>query len=144
MVCWVVEGYRLFMAIWEADKHVVGSDRNETTSMAMIVMVSREMIILPEIPLGRRTSPRRRRANVVERILTLRTLSELYREEAIRNKQSTHENTTTYAWHDSQTIMMHVRFKYARHDEAHNKYYTLSEAQYATSCILTKLHAWIT
>jgi hypothetical protein len=42
------------------DIQVVGSetsDRNETSSMAMIVMVSREMIILPEIPLGRRTNP---------------------------------------------------------------------------------------
>ena len=48
------------MAFGRLDKQVVGretSDRNETSSMAMIVMVSREMIILPEIPLGRRTNP---------------------------------------------------------------------------------------
>ena len=47
------------MAYGRLDIHVVGSeiDRNETTSMAMIVMVSREMIIFPEIPLGRRTNP---------------------------------------------------------------------------------------
>ena len=45
------------MAFGRLDKQVVGSDRNETTSMAMIVVVSREMFILPEIPLGRRTNP---------------------------------------------------------------------------------------
>ena len=33
------------------------NDRIEITSMAMIVMVSGEMVILPEIPLGRRMTP---------------------------------------------------------------------------------------
>ena len=48
------------MAFGRLDKQVVGSktsNRNETSSMAMIVMVSREMVILPEILLGRRTNP---------------------------------------------------------------------------------------
>ena len=37
--------------------------------------------------------------------------------------------------------MMHVQFKDAWHDKVQQfKYYTLSEAQYATGCILTKLH----
>ena len=35
--------------------------------------------------------------DVVERILTLRTLSELYREEAIWKQKSTYDKTTTYA-----------------------------------------------
>ena len=33
------------------------NDANETTSMEMIVMVSGEMVIFPEIPLGRRMTP---------------------------------------------------------------------------------------
>ena len=48
------------MAIGRLDIQVVGSktsDRNETSSMAMIVVVSMEMIILHEIPLGRISSP---------------------------------------------------------------------------------------
>ena len=48
------------MAFGRLDIQVVGSetsDRNETSSMAMIVMVSREMIILPKIPLGRGMNP---------------------------------------------------------------------------------------
>ena len=48
------------MAFGRLDIQVVGSetsDRNETISMAMIVMVSREMVILPETPLGKRSSP---------------------------------------------------------------------------------------
>ena len=54
-------GLKVFMAMfvrlifnrWQAARH---NDRNEITSMAMIVMVSREMIILRVIPLGRRTN----------------------------------------------------------------------------------------
>ena len=33
------------------------NDRSDKTSMAMIVMVSGEMVILLEIPLGRRMTP---------------------------------------------------------------------------------------
>ena len=108
--------------------------------MVMIVVVSREMVILSEIPLGRRTNPWRRRSNVVERILTLRTLSELYREEAIQRQQSTHEQHHNICMTWCTSNMMHVM-----HDMASTtiNFYTLSEAQYATSCILTELHIQI-
>ena len=36
--------------------------------------------------------------------------------------------------------MMHVRFNEAWHGKVHKQYYKLSEAQYATSCILTRHH----
>ena len=54
------------------------------------------MIILPEIPQGRRTSPRRRQTDVVERILTITTLpeptEEATPESTQHRKQPTHEH----------------------------------------------------
>ena len=115
-------------------------DRSDKTSMAMIVMVSGEMVILPEIPLGRRMTPWSRRTDVVERVLTFRhacgTLSR-------RSKPETQINTR-YTPHDAQHIWCMSSWIHASHGMTIHtiKHYTLSEVQYATSCILTKLHVY--
>ena len=120
-------------------------DRSDKTSMAMIVMVSGEMVILPEIPLGRRMTPWSRRTNVVERVLTFRhacgTLSR-------RSKPETRINTRYSPQHmhnKMQSTYDAWTGEYARHGTAIHtiKHYTLSEVQYATSCILTKLHVYL-
>ena len=113
-------------------------DSIEITSMAMIVMVCGEMVILPEIPLGRRMPPWSRRTDVVGRVLTIRhscgTLSR-------RSKPETQINTRNSP-HDAQHIWCMSSWIHANHDMTIHtiKHYTLSEVQYATSCILTKLH----
>ena len=96
------------------------------------------MVILPEIPQGRRTSPWRRHTDVVERILTIATLPEL--RSNTRNKQ------TTWWMHKHKHGMMHKQVwcmsGLKRHGmaKATKQYYKLSGDQYATSCILTKHH----
>ena len=113
-------------------------DRSAKTSMAMIVMVSGEMVILPEIPLGRRMPPWSRGTDVVERVLTIRhacgTLSR-------RSKPETQINTR-YSPHGAQHIWCMSSWIHASHGMTNHTInrYTLSEVQYATSCILTKLH----
>ena len=77
-------------------------------------MVSGEMIILPEIPLGRRMPPRSRRTDVVERVLTSDTLAELYRDGANRKQASTQIFTTAKARHDANPNVMHAQFIDAR------------------------------
>ena len=49
-------------------------------------------------------------------------------------------NNDHITWHDAQSSMMHVGFKYAWHGKVDNQSYKLKGAQYATSCILTKHH----
>ena len=46
------------------------------------------------------------------------------------SKQQSKQPSIT--WHDAQTSMMHVRFKYAWHGKGHKQNYKLSGAQYAT------------
>ena len=87
----------------------------EITSIAMIVMVSGEMVILPEIPLGRRMPPWSRRTDVVERVLTPDTLVELYRYGGNGNK---HQHTIFAT--RCKTHMMHERSN-ARHDNHNNQ-----------------------
>ena len=41
-------------------------------------------------------------------------------------------NNQHITWHDAQTSMMHVRFKYAWHGKGHKQNYKLSGAQHAT------------
>ena len=41
-------------------------------------------------------------------------------------------NNQHITWHDAQTGMMHVRFKYAWHGKVHKQFYKLSGAHYAT------------
>ena len=104
----------------------------------MIVVRSRVAVILPEIPLGRRTSPWRRRTNVVGRILTIATLPE--------PRSNTGKKQTTWWMHEHKHGMMHKQvwcmYGLMRHGMAkcNKQYYKLSGAQYATSCILTKHH----
>ena len=69
------------------------------------------------------------------------------RNETEANKRSNRKEAKQHGKHtlinmayDAQASMMHVRFKYARHDKVHKQNYKLSGAQYATSCILTKHH----
>ena len=75
----------------------------------------------------------------VKRILTTPERNRSWQEEQPERKQQ-HGKHTTSTWHDAQTSMMHVRFKYAWHGKVHKQHYKLSGAQYATSCILTKHH----
>ena len=84
------------------------------------------MIILPEIPQGRRTSPRRRQTVVDERILTTRR----YRkqpDEAHRKEVNNHHIT----WHDAQTSMMHVRFNETWHGKMHK---TILQIKWSSIC----------
>ena len=116
-------------------------DRSDKTSMAMIVMVSGEMVILPEIPLGRRMPPWSRRTDVVERVLTIRHAAELYRDEANRKHKLKHGihhtmHNTYDAWAAQYMQVTAWQFTTIKH-------YTLSEARYATGYISTKLHAWL-
>ena len=60
--------------------------------------------------------------------------------EANRKEATNMVNQQAQAWHDAQTSMMHVRFKYAWHGKVQKQNYKLSGDQYATSCILTKHH----
>ena len=98
------------------------------------------MVILPEIPQGRRTSPWRRQTDVVERFLTNATLPD-YREEATPERSKQHgKHTSIKMAYDAQPSMMHVQFKYAWHGKVHKQHYKLSGAQYATGCILAEHH----
>ena len=96
-------------------------------------MVSGEMIILPEIPFGRRTTRWSQRTNVVERVLTFRhacgTLSRRRKPE----QESTHD--AQHIWCMNSSIMQGMAWQFTS-----SKHYTLSEARYATSCISMKLH----
>ena len=113
------------MAIWEAwrtsdRKRSIVIERNNY--IAMIVVRSRVAVILPEIPLGIRTSPWRRwshedKPSVDERILTIATKQELSRRSTKHSKHTTHNKAwcTTSMMHDKATWsyswqeMMHTR-----------------------------------
>ena len=90
------------------------------------------MIILPEIPQGRRTSPWRRQMDVVERILTNATLSEPTRRSHTGKKQTIMVNNhpKIMAW--CTTSMMHDRFNEARHGKVHKQTYKF---KWSTICI---------
>ena len=93
-------------------------DRSDKTSMAMIVMVSGEMIILPEIPLGRRMPPWSRRTDVVERSSHPARLRN-----SIETKQTGNKNQHTIFTTRCTTQMMHEQLNTckSRHDKSHTQ-----------------------
>ena len=108
------------------------NDRSDKTSMAMIVMVSGEMIILPEIPLGRRMPPWSRRTDVVERVLTSDTLAELYRDGETGNKHQHTKFTTRCTTHMMHELLNTCK---SRHDNS-----TQSKLHIKWSSICNELH----
>ena len=71
--------------------------------------------------------------DVIERILTNATLSELTRRSNTGRKgKNIVNNQHMNMAHDLQSSMMHVRFNEAWHGKVHKQYYKLSGAHYAT------------